>query len=111
MPRAGSVLAFEPTRRMRIGHVAMVSKIVSAREVLLRHANWSRRGGVETDVRAVDVSAAGDWSLVKVWYGPTGGLGTSSYPTHGFIHADRARAEDARVVMVSSGGVGPALSK
>lgn len=89
-PKKGAVLAFAPTQRMRLGHVATVSKVVSEREVLLTHANWSRRGGVETDVRAVDVSEAGDWSRVKVWYAPNGGLGTSTYPTHGFIYPDSA---------------------
>lgn len=89
-PRVGAVLAFEPTHRMRVGHVAMVSKVVSDREVLLTHANWSRPGKIETDVRAVDVSEAGDWSLVKVWYAPEGDLGTSSYPTKGFIYPDHA---------------------
>jgi surface antigen len=80
--------------RMRVGHVAMVSKVVSDREVLLTHANWSRRGAVETNVRAVDVSDAGDWSMVKVWYGPQGGLGTSAYPTKGFIYSGHAPAGD-----------------
>jgi surface antigen len=93
-PKAGSVLAFSPTSRMRVGHVAMVSKVVSDREVLLTHANWSRRGAVETNVRAVDVSDAGDWSMVKVWYGPQGGLGTSAYPTKGFIYSGHAPADD-----------------
>jgi surface antigen len=93
-PKPGAVLAFEATRRMRVGHVAMVSKVVGEREVLLTHANWSRRGGVETDVRAIDVSAAGDWSLVRVWYGPQGSLGTSAYPANGFIYADRALKAD-----------------
>ena len=91
-PKAGSVLAFSPTSRMRVGHVAMVSKVVSDREVLLTHANWSRPGAVETNVRAVDVSDAGDWSMVKVWYGPQGGLGTSAYPTKGFIYSGHAPA-------------------
>ena len=89
-PKVGAVLAFSSTGKMRLGHVAMVSEIVSDREVLLTHANWSRRGGIERNVRAVDVSAAGDWSLVKVWYGPNGGLGTSAYPTKGFIYSDHA---------------------
>ena len=93
-PKAGSVLAFSPTSRMRVGHVAMVSKVVSDREVLLTHANWSRRGAIETNVRAVDVSSAGDWSMVKVWYGPQGGLGTSAYPTKGFIYSGHAPAGD-----------------
>ncbi len=94
-PKAGSVLAFSPTARMRVGHVAMVSQVVSDREVLLTHANWSRRGAVETNVRAIDVSAAGDWSMVKVWYGPQGGLGTSAYPTKGFIYSGHAPKTDA----------------
>ncbi len=93
-PKIGAVLSFQSTRRMRVGHVAMVSQIVSEREVLLTHANWSRRGGIERDVRAVDVSAAGDWSMVKVWYAPQQGLGTSSYPTDGFIYADEAPQAD-----------------
>jgi surface antigen len=97
VPKVGSVLAFEATRRMRVGHVAMVSKIVSAREVLLTHANWSRRGGVERDVRAIDVSDAGDWSKVKVWFAPNGGLGTSSYPTKGFIYSGKDSVEVASV--------------
>ena len=89
-PKVGAVLSFEPTRRMRVGHVAMVSKVVSDREVLLTHANWSHPGQVEYDVRAVDVSAAGDWSEVKVWYAPQGDLGTSVYPVNGFIYSGRA---------------------
>ena len=90
LPKVGSVLAFEATRRMRVGHVAMVSTVVSAREVLLTHANWSRRGGVETGARAIDVSAAGDWSQVRVQYGRA--MGTSSYPTKGFIYSGRNEA-------------------
>ena len=104
-PKVGAVLSFRSTRRMRVGHVAMVSQVVSDREVLLTHANWSRRGGVERDVRAVDVSAAGDWSQVRVWYAPQGGLGTSSYPTDGFIYADGTPDADpspAPVVIASA---------
>ncbi|WP_277967843.1 CHAP domain-containing protein [Sphingomonas echinoides] len=94
-PKVGAVLAFSATSRMRMGHVAMVSEVVSEREVLLTHANWSRRGGVERDVRAVDVSPNGDWSMVKVWYGPQGDLGTSAYPTKGFIYSDHAPLNDS----------------
>lgn len=93
MPKPGAVMAFLPTQKMRIGHVAMVSKIVSAREVLLTHANWSRRGRVETDVRAVDVSENGDWSKVKVWY--AGAMGISTHPVNGFIYSDKPGVEDA----------------
>jgi surface antigen len=95
VPVEGAVMAFKATRGMPIGHVAMVSRIVSDREVLLTHANWSRRGGIERDVRAIDVSTAGDWSAVRVWYAGNGDLGTSSYPLAGFIYPDKAPAPDA----------------
>jgi len=95
-PRVGAVLSFRSTGHMRLGHVATVASIVSDREVLLNHANWSRRGGIEYTARAVDVSAAGDWSQVKVWYGPQGGLGTTTYPANGFIYSGSAPKGDDR---------------
>jgi surface antigen len=85
-PAVGSVLVMKPHAQMRVGHVAMVSDIVSDREVKITHANWSRRGGVERDVRMVDVSPSGDWSKVKVWYASLRGLGSTAYPTFGFIY-------------------------
>ncbi|MBB3349147.1 MULTISPECIES: CHAP domain-containing protein [unclassified Sphingomonas] len=94
VPVEGAVMAFKATRGMPIGHVAMVSRVVSDREVLLTHANWSRRGGIERDVRAIDVSPAGDWSAVRVWYAGNGDLGTSSYPLAGFIYPDKAPAPE-----------------
>jgi surface antigen len=109
-PRVGAVLAFEATSHMRMGHVAMVSRVVSDREVLLTHANWSRRGGIERNVRAVDVSAKGDWSMVKVWYAPLGDLGLTAYPTKGFIYADAPapdRDEDVAPVLVAHGATDP----
>lgn len=99
-PRVGAVMAFAPTRGMPIGHVAVVSRILSDREMLISHANWSpingRRGQVERNVRAIDVSAAGDWSQVRVWYAPIQGLGTRVNPVRGFIYPNAARspAED-----------------
>ena len=90
-PRVGAVLSFASSRAMPVGHVAMVSKVVSPREVLLTHANWSYRGGIERNVRAVDVSANNDWSDVRVWYGPIGNLGLRSNPANGFIYADQPK--------------------
>lgn len=113
-PREGAVLSFASSRRMPLGHVAMVSRVINDREVLLTHANWSRRGQIETNVRAVDVSAAGDWSQVKVWYGPTGDLGTSSNPANGFIYPGEGSVEAqdepvANVVIASAAPVPVAL--
>lgn len=89
-PKVGAVLSFRPHGSMRLGHVAMVSRIVDDRTVKLTHANWSlingRRGQIERNVTAVDVSEAGDWSRVKVWFAPLGDVGTTSWPTNGFIY-------------------------
>lgn len=85
-PKAGAVLAFSGTRAMPYGHVAVVSKVVDDRHILINHANWSRPGMVERGVVAVDVSAAGDWSEVRVWYAPTRSLGLRPSQAKGFIY-------------------------
>lgn len=107
-PRVGAVLTFAASRSMPVGHVAMVSKIVNEREVLLTHANWSYRGGIERNVRAVDVSPNNDWTDVRVWYGPIGDLGRRSNPARGFIYAQPPVTIDQPVqiasVVSSSGG-------
>jgi surface antigen len=89
-PRKGAVLAFKPHGAMTLGHVAAVSKVIDDRTILVTHANWSmingRRGQIERNVRMVDVSEGGDWSRVRVWYAPLEDLGTTHWPTHGFIY-------------------------
>lgn len=85
-PKAGAVLAFSGTRAMPYGHVAVVRKVVDARHILIDHANWSGPGAVDRGVVAVDVSAAGDWSEVRVWYAPTRSVGLRASPVHGFIY-------------------------
>lgn len=94
-PRVGAVMAFEPHGNMRLGHVAAVSRVIDSRTVLLRHANWSpidgRRGQIEDNVRAVDVSSANDWSAVRVWYAPIQALGGTAWPVNGFIYRDGAK--------------------
>ncbi|WP_294395296.1 CHAP domain-containing protein [uncultured Sphingomonas sp.] len=98
-PKPGSVLVFKAINSMRSGHVATVTKVISERIVEVTHANWSARGGVERDVKVVDASANGDWSSVKVWYGPIRDIGTKAYPTYGFIYGGaQAVAKDAQAV-------------
>ncbi|KPL69580.1 amidase [Erythrobacter sp. SG61-1L] len=100
-PRVGAVMAFQPHGNMTLGHVAAVSRIVDSRTVLLRHANWSpidgRRGQIEDDVRAVDVSENNDWSAVRVWFDPIQSLGSTAWPVSGFIYNEKpgAKAKDS----------------
>lgn len=106
-PMAGAVMSFRPHGAMTLGHVAAVSKVIDSRTVLLRHANWSpiggRRGQIEDDVRAVDVSPGNDWSAVRVWYAPIGALGTTHWPVDGFIYNEAVR-QAKQVVPASATG-------
>lgn len=110
-PRVGAVMAFIPHGSMQLGHVATVSRVIDSRTVLLDHANWSpvngRRGQIERDVRAVDVSPANDWSQVRVWYGPIQALGTTVWPVHGFIYGEEARLPETRLAATGSSRVAP----
>jgi surface antigen len=93
VPKVGAVMALKPHANSRLGHVAAVSKIVDSRTILIRHSNWSpiggRRGQIEDNVRAVDVSKANDWSAVRIWYAPIQALGGSHWPVQGFIYAKK----------------------
>ena len=103
VPRVGAVMAFTPHGGMKLGHVAVVRRLVSPREVRLDHSNWSlingRRGQIERDVRAVDVSPGNDWSAVRVWFGPIAALGGTAWPVTGFIYP---AGGDARARIASS---------
>lgn len=100
-PRTGAVLAFQSSGRMSRGHVAVVSEVLTDRVIRVTHANWGgSRGKVEENVTVVDVSGANDWSAVKVWYNPIDDLGSTVYPTYGFIYKATAQPSDG-VLMAS----------
>lgn len=94
-PKVGAVMAFKPHRNMRLGHVAAVSRVIDSRTIELRHSNWSpingRRGQIEDNVRAIDVSRNNDWSQVRVWYHPIQALGKTPWPIHGFIYNGKGK--------------------
>ena len=98
-PEAGSVLVFKPFGPMTRGHVAVVQQVLTDRIIQVTHANWSpiegKRGQIENNVTVVDVSDGGDWSKVKVWYKPSGDLGSKIYPTYGFVYKAAASAFSA----------------
>lgn len=108
-PETGSVLVFKASGIMAKGHVAVVSHVLTDRIIQVTHANWSvidgHRGQVEKDVTVVDVSPTGDWSQVKVWYDPNHNLGTTIYPTYGFVYraAQQAASVAGRIAAASAG--------
>lgn len=104
-PAQGAVLVFKASSTNRYGHVAVVDRIVDDRHVLLDHANWSRPGKIEHDALAEDVSKAGDWSQVRVWYGPTAGLGLRKSATFGFIYNKPPASAPAAQIAQNDAGI------
>jgi len=105
-PKPGAVLVFRPQGKMKLGHVAAVSQIITDRYIQVTHANWSpingRRGQVEDHVNVMDVSDKGDWSKVKVWYGPLNDFGTTVYTTYGFIYQDTPQGQAAAQQLIEN---------
>lgn len=105
-PETGAVLSFQSNGRMSRGHVAVVSEVLTDRVIRITHANWGgSRGKVEENVTVVDVSGEGNWTAVKVWYNPIHDLGTTIYPTDGFIYKD---ARPANAVLMANADVASA---
>jgi len=75
-PTPGAVMVFAGRKNMTKGHVAVVKRIVSDREVLVDHANWGRDGKIYLNAPVVDVSPNNDWSRVKVWNTRSGIMGS-----------------------------------
>lgn len=81
-PIPGAVMVFSESASLRLGHVAVVSQVISDREIKISHANW-HRNRVSLDMAVIDVSEAGDWSRVRVESNP-GSFG-KVYKVDGFI--------------------------
>lgn len=105
-PEPGSVLDFMGIARMPLGHVAVVSRLVNSREILIDQANWDGPGsnhrGIARNIAVIDVSRNNDWTAVRVGLGPRyPGQYGSVYPTYGFIY-DRP---DNGVIIANDSGV------
>lgn len=90
-PAVGSVLALKRTKRIRGGHISVVTATLSSREILVTHANWLNRGRIHHDVPVLDVSRNNDWSKIRVWYTPGNTWGSHVYSAHGFIHPKQVK--------------------
>jgi hypothetical protein len=84
-PLEEAVMVFSGSARLRRGHLAVVSKIVSPREIRVEQANWMNKGEIDHNTPVLDVSKNNDWSRVRVWDVPSKQFGAHVYAISGFI--------------------------
>jgi hypothetical protein len=84
-PVEEAVMVFTTTKRLKSGHVAVVTDIVGPREIRVDQANWMNHGEIDHSTPVLDVSAANDWSKVRVWNVRSRQFGAHVYPISGFI--------------------------
>lgn len=86
LPAPGAVLVLEGYNTPYRGHVAVVTAVVSSRELRVDQANWLNSEEVTVRVPVRDVSPNNDWSEIRMWHIPTGAWGARIYRVQGFIH-------------------------
>ena len=84
-PAQGAVMVLADYAGPKHGHLAVVTEVVSAREIRVDHANWLNDGNIYLNTPVMDVSDANDWSEVRFWNTRDGHLGGNSYTVQGFI--------------------------
>jgi hypothetical protein len=90
-PVEEAVMVFSGSKRLKRGHVAVVTDIVSPREIIVDQANWQNHGEIDHATPVLDVSKNNDWSLVRVWDIPSSSFGARIYPVSGFIAKELTR--------------------
>ena len=94
-PVEEAVMVFSGSKRLRRGHVAVVTSIVGPRQIIVDQANWQNHGEIDHATPVLDVSKNNDWSLVRVWDIPSGNFGSRSYAISGFISKQLTRQASA----------------
>ena len=101
LPMLGSVLVLSKTKRLRRGHVGVVTAIVSDREIRLDHANW-QPDAIITNMAVIDVSPANDWTQLRFWNKDARMWG-AIYPASGFVYNLADKAAPKATTVISSG--------
>jgi surface antigen len=94
LPEPGAVMVLNNYAGAGRGHVAVVRRVVGAREIRIDHANWLDDGSIYVNNPVEDVSSDNDWSAVRVYNLKTGGWGGKVYPVQGFIGSGSADHPD-----------------
>jgi hypothetical protein len=84
-PVEEAVMVFSGSKRLKRGHVAVVTEIVGPRQIVVDQANWQNKGEIDHATPVLDVSAKNDWSKVRVWDIRSGTFGSHIYAISGFI--------------------------
>lgn len=95
-PVPSAVLVFRQQQNLPAGHLAIVTKVLSSREVRISHADWAStwatRGRITGNVPVLDVSRANDWTKVRLWYANSGTV-DQVYGTYGFVYGSAQPAD------------------
>ena len=82
---------FQRSDRLPSGHVAVVSRVLCSRQIPVTQANWVHHR-ISEDQPVIDISAANDWSTVRVWCRRPGKWASAStQPTASSGPTDRRR--------------------
>src|SRR3569833_700347 len=92
VPLEGAVMVLHNCAGTERAHLAVVRRLISPREIRIDHVNWFDVGAIYVNDPVMDVSAANDWSQVRVWNIRDGNRGARIYPVKGFIGPDRSDA-------------------
>lgn len=90
-PVEDAVMVFSGSKRLKRGHVAVVTDIVSPRQIIVDQANWQNHGEIDHATPVLDVSEGNDWSKVRVWDIRSGQFGSHVYAISGFIVKELVR--------------------
>lgn len=93
-PKLRSVMVLTGYAGPNRAHLAVVSSLVSDREIRIDHANWFNDGAIYRDDPVRDVSPDNDWSEVRIWNIRSQSWGTRTYLVRGFIGPGRGGDED-----------------
>jgi hypothetical protein len=90
-PVEEAVMVFTADRKLRSGHVAVVTNIISDREIRVDQANWQNHGEIDRSTPIRDVSANNDWTKVRVWDMRSQTFGSHIYSISGFLAKELTR--------------------
>jgi hypothetical protein len=98
VPAPYAVLVLDRGVRLGLGHLAVVRRVLDRRRIRVDHANWRNDGRIVTDMTAIDVSAANDWTEVRFWNGGAEEWG-NVYVAKGFIYPPGVDPPDATAAL------------